>query len=696
MVALGEKKPHHFSNRPGSRFLVAVAVCAMASVACAAGFRRDVSFDSLPDMRSVYALELEELVSARGEKERYAPCDFSGTSVAFASSCARRSGEDAWDACASVTNSSDRPRFLRLVFRAEIFFDGYTFWNGYLNQVNNANTGEGPISSLFPAIAAISEKASLVLGLDPTMNAARVDTSCTTKDGKRYLGFSFPVYLPPGDGFVARMTLASAPSRYLWHDVVERWYELFPDAFAPADNLHPGIASAEANYMFWKPSSAGISNDTDRAAALGKVFGKRPCWEWCYKPFIRGGDWAISDKWCVGWQGHTAESVAAHRRMIRGRLAEGEGLNVAPMWYLNVCWTEKDMGLKEFPGVQRVEKPTISWIWQQNTLRPIYCAGGTPYEKLFRESLLRIPREYPEVKGIAWDSCFANSEMSENHIGFAGTPCKSFRKGVPFVHEAVGISGLLDLNRRQFTGKHRMANAVNYKLVAPWMIGVRTDTGLYEGTPMTAPERLWRIESLRARLGPAKVMCWHKGSAIKVLKWAKLDAMTSDERQDAHRQIMDDILFLCYYWGTAPGAAIPSENRERLVGAVGELVDLIVSGWHPSPACDVPEGMLVARYGDGPKTRLAVINPGYGPREAEIFLPGEYWPQYGSGRKITVSSPARQVMILDPATGSARPAATLPPYPVKKVFANGLMSWMERSGLLGFKGDRKKNRSVRK
>ena len=33
--------------------------------------------------------------------------------------------------------------------------------------------------------------------------------------------------------------------------------------------------------------------------------------------------------------------------------------------------------------------------------------------------------------------------------------------------------------------------------------------------------------------------------------------MTPEERQDAHVQIMDDILFLCYYWGTAPAAAIP-------------------------------------------------------------------------------------------------------------------------------------------
>ena len=79
-----------------------------------------------------------------------------------------------------------------------------------------------------------------------------------------------------------------------------------------------------------------------------------------------------------------------------------------------------------------------------------------------------------------------------------------------------------------------------------------------------------------------------------------------------------------------------------------------------------------------------MINPGYEARDAELFLPGDYWSQYRQGKKITVALPARQVMIVDPATGAAKPAATLPPAPVKKPFANGLMPWMERSGLLGF------------
>jgi hypothetical protein len=159
---------------------------------------------------------------------------------------------------------------------------------------------------------------------------------------------------------------------------------------------------------------------------------------------------------------------------------------------------------------------------------------------------------------------------------------------------------------------------------------------------------------------------------------------------------MDDILCLSYYWGTVPAPAIPAENSERLVSSVGELVDLISSGWHPSPACDTPKGILVARYGDGAATRLAVINPGYETRDAELSLPGDYWPQYKGGKTLRVALPARQVMIVDVATGAVRPAAILPPAPVKKPFANGIMPWMERSGLLGFVSKDSKSQKKRR
>ena len=243
-----------------------------SSAVCAGGFRQDASFDRFAGKAVSFSFKLDELASARDEDERYAPVAGGGVNVDH--SCVRRAHGDAWDACATVTNRSDRPRFLRLVFRAKVPFAKFTFWNGYLNQGNVENISEGPISSLFPAIAAVADESSLVLGLDPMMMAARVDTSCEKAADGESLVFAFPVYLPPGDGFTARMTLASAPSRYLWHDVVERWYELFPKAFAPAESVHPGVLAAEASYLFWKPQSCGITSNVERAKAIRKAHEK--------------------------------------------------------------------------------------------------------------------------------------------------------------------------------------------------------------------------------------------------------------------------------------------------------------------------------------------------------------------------------------------------------------------------------------
>ena len=340
------------------------------------------------------------------------------------------------------------------------------------------------------------------------------------------------------------------------------------------------------------------------------------------------------------------------------------------------------MAFKEFPGIVIGDKPTVSRYWDQEAVSPVYSAGNMPYARLFRESIERIPREYPDVKGIGWDSCFASRSIPETHIGFAGTPRKSFRRGVPFVHESVGLAELLDFNHTHFTGPHRMANAVNYKLTAPYSIASRTDAALYEGAPMVRPEFLWRMEAHRARLGSHKLMSWHGGCDKKRMAWAGFDKMSPEDADDAHRQLLDDVLFLSYDWGVAPVPDLTLENGERLVGAMCELLELITSGWHTSPACDAPEGVLVARYGEGASARIAAINPGYEALDAELSLPEDYWPQFKGGKKLKVSIPARQVMIVNPVTGRSRPAATRPPVAVKKPFGIGLMRWMGRSGLL--------------
>ena len=176
-------------------------------------------------------------------------------------------------------------------------------------------------------------------------------------------------------------------------------------------------------------------------------------------------------------------------------------------------------------------------------------------------------------------------------------------------------------------------------------------------------------------------MTWHSGCGKTRLGWAKLDKMAPEDSDDAHRQIMDDNLLLSYYWGTVPAPLIPSENRERWTGALPELIDLNSRGWHPSPAVDVPRGVLAARYGDGADTRIAVINIGFEERRVELSFPKEYWPEPLFGASMAVTLPPRDVVILAP--GKAPAPAKIPPYvKARTVHRPTLLDWLDQSRLL--------------
>jgi hypothetical protein len=105
--------------------------------------------------------------------------------------------------------------------------------------------------------------------------------------------------------------------------------------------------------MYWKPENFPVHFHSD---LLRRYYGGQGSWEWCYKPFIRAGDWGISDKYSVGYRNYTVESVAKHRDNIRRRLAPAAFQQVAPMWYLNVAWTEWTIWENHFRGIEYVKE----------------------------------------------------------------------------------------------------------------------------------------------------------------------------------------------------------------------------------------------------------------------------------------------------------------------------------------------------
>ena len=603
--------------------------------------------------------KLEQLTSPAGADETYKTVTPAGIGVKMQESCTAR-GEAA-DIKITLKNTTGKPLFIRVTATADIPFENFTWWNGYLNNnVLQFDPADKPLSTWFPANAAISNKTAVILGLDPMLLCSRVDSGQAQSNGTKQLLVALPVYLEPGKSFAANFTAAVVPAQFGYHDVVQAWYDLFPQAFRPPAEISKDVISGEASYVYWTPNKFAMKFPSDM---LRRYYGGRGCWEWCYKPFIRAGDWAISDQYSVGWRNYSKERVENHRKNISKRLAPAAFQSVAPMWYLNVCWTEWTIWKNHFPGLEYHQDNRMRRCWSQDVIYGIYCYG-TAYADLFKESMTNVAKNFPAAKGIGWDSCFAHRQIPATHAGFKGTNPKSFEKGVPMVLEAVGISDLLDHNHKNFAGGKRMANAVNFKLVSPFMIGVRADAGLYEGHPMGDPKRLLRVEAMRSRLGSPKAVVWHKHAFPERMKWIDWDDMTRAEAQDAYRQTMDNILFLSYYWGCISAPGMPAFGVKNLVDAAPELVDLVRLGWQPSPAVIVPDQILAARYGSGAGAKIVLINPDFKARKFNAVFPAAYWENSAafitgrpnqpvvatlnaSGTTAEITLPARSLTVLN-------------------------------------------------
>lgn len=519
-------------------------------------------------------------------------------------------------------NNGSKTLLLRPLVTVDVPNGNLTWWNGYNNMRKiTFDPCDINLSNWFPANAAYNENKAVVVGINPMYLYSRVDSGkvSTPKGDKLFLGL--PFVLEPGKIFKYSFVVSACRSRYGYRDIVQHWYDVFPKAFNPADRIDPDVISGESSYMYWKPNTI---NEKFVGDFIRRLFNGRGSWEWCYKPFVRGGDWAITDKWSVGWHGWSKERVDRWRKLTKTRLKPAEFLGVAPMWYVNVSWTEWDMWKKDFPGICFDKNPRKRRCWGQDTLYGVY-SWGNDYAKLFMESIKRIPKEYPASKGIGWDSCFGHRIFYEEVDGVKNTQHKSFRKGRIFALEGAGIANLLDLNHQNFSGKYRMANAVNFKLVSPYMIGTRSDVGLYEGNPIRTSNRHLRIESMRARLGTRKAMVWHKGALPKDIRWVDWDDMEPAEARDVYSQLMENILFYNYYLGAVSAPLLPTIGIESLFKATPELVDLIRQGWQPSSGVDVHKNLLISRYGTGTGSRVVVINPTFKTIKTKLFFRSDYW-----------------------------------------------------------------------
>lgn len=616
-------------------------------------------------------ISLLRLISKPGEPEQYELIPPEESEASHVEITEEKITPDTRIFRCTVSNPSEKPLLAKLAAHAGVPLKKFAWWNGYANQVSTKLRADSLLSMWFPVNAAIGDEKAFLLGVHPGEVYSRV-VSLFNRSTKT-LELEFPLVLDPGSRRTVSVIVSTCPARYGGRDVVQHYYNLFPEWFTPAQGIHPAVNSTQTTYLFWKPENyqQPVSPDLIRRFT-GGVGG----WEWCYKPFARGGDWAITDKWSLGYQGATRESLENARQINRKRFDEAAKIGVAAMYYLNVFWSEQTLMKEHFP--EALSNPTYDIpSWDGVSLRGLY-PWKNAYGDLFTESIRKIAENYPSSRGIGWDSTFGHMKVPATVSGVNETVEKSYdSNGKIFAMNGTAYTHLLDMNRSLISDGYRRANAVNLKLVAPYFIGVRSDTALYEGTPVENPSRLIRFELLRARYGSPKILSWHKHLIPSRLKWIKWNKLSPEQGREAYRQAQEDAVFLSYYWSAAPSPGMPALGIRRTFDAVPELIELARLGWQPSPGTDCPDPFLIARYGTGTNTKIVVINPEFESKTAELLFPIAYWNGKSpimvrkdgkilrqtitpEGTRLSLKTPARSVTILE-ALGEANAPKTPAP-----------------------------------
>jgi len=655
------------------------AVCTHAALFMVKGSTSFMLEGVYADQPVRFGWTIERLVSSPGAEESYAPVN-KGDGLVDVERTVRQLDEGAYEVRFLLRNRSGTRLFIRVAGEVEVPFAVQTWWNGHLDEPSVPFNAENPLSAWFPANAALGAERGVALGVNPRRIYSRVDSGRRTEPGAAALTLAIPCVLDASGElatFELSFVVAGLPARYGYREVVQRYYDLFPEAYQPASDIHPGVQSTQF-YLLRNPNQY---RDGLYLEDLARRFsGGQGAWEWWYAPFIRGGDWASTYEWTEGWKPRwTRENIDLRRQTLNGRLDRALAANVAPMYYVNVRYGEKELVETHFSDALLDENAVTNSFWSQEVLTGLYPYGNS-WGDLFASGVRGIAAGYPSARGIGWDSTFGHEIVSNRTAGVEITPERSFRRGNIFALTGAAFAHLFDLNRSLYNGGYRMANCVNLKLVSPYFLGARADTVLFEGAPMERPERMMRVEALRTRLGTGKTLTWHKYSLPEDMVWIQWDSLTPEQIRDAYRQVQDDTLFMSYFWGAVPVPGTPALGMERLFHAVPELISLARQGWQPVPGADTPNGILAVRFGRGAGARLVLINPDFqAVEEAEIFLPASYWDggypllvredgqsmdgeAVASGVRVTLRMPAREVIVLR-AAGLA--VGTAPEAPVR-------------------------------
>lgn len=616
---------------------------------------------------------VKQLVSKPGEEEDYRQIEQPGSVGLSVQDQHTQLDESTWLVELQFSYEGDRAIAFLCCGELKTPTPPSMHWNGFINTSKETyDPDDVTLSKWFPMNAAINcvphcgkpdiRPTGIGLGVHPFDIYSRIESGAI-KGEIFTLYLNLPLLLDPGQTRSIRYVVTAFPCRYGYRDAVQKYYDIFPGAYNPLPDVDTRIMNPGTATLAWAPEKMGI---THSAGLIRRITAGLGGWEWCYMPFIRGGDWAITDQWSAGWKNevtggtYTQSHVDQRRSITRDRFATVHSRNSAVLYYLNFMYAERTLIDEHFPNTVFARREGRSW--GQPIVTSVF-PGLNPYGELFLTSIDMIFERFPQADGIAWDSAFGHRILEKDIDGVVRSPYRSYRQGHPVCIEGASHARLLDRNHTHIreNGK-RMANVLNLKLTTPYFNHARSDAGLYEGAPNNYPSRLDRLECMKVRFG-SKAISWHHGLRPRHIGWIEWDLLTPVEIEGAYRQIHHDALLLSYYWGAYPSPYMPMLGIQRWFDAMPELISLVRQGWQASPKVVADGRVLLARYGRSVGSRIVIINPLYESQTITVTLPEDDWQGYstvvmscngselesvltGKGTTATLSVPAHDVVVL--------------------------------------------------
>lgn len=458
-------------------------------------------------------------------------------------------------------------------------------WDG-LDEFDGSGRREG-IAGGFPMLCAWDDTRGIALGLQPHALIGDMTAEVRPADDRQTLMLAVKLVIDPGDEVSVPMVAYAFEPRFEWRDALQRYYDLYPASFWPAEGVTPDV---------W--GTGGYIRTGDVRIAWEEARRLRFGWDWGYGLYRFAGDWYPHEEFYDGEYGPLEEYRAGMRSRFERYNAVAAGLSYVLLQIANL-----DLLQEHFPdaierradGSLRIQRGRH--VKADEVTSPAFYRGNS-----LAEHSLQCFTELAEkrgVGGIAFDNAFGHHRRYGP--GPENSPARAWQTEPPVVWapEGSAFAGHMDhAHSLRAPDGHTLMVAANG--VYSYLTAFRADAALHESPPYHNRDRL---DAMRRLMGHKPIVCWEDNPG----GYLKFEEMTRDELREALRGTYDFWVMYCLHRGLIPSARQLRGNR-ILQRHLDDMLTVMRAGWQPVPAMRADRPLWMARFGSGVGTILTLGN----------------------------------------------------------------------------------------